>query len=278
METHSEGLGKFTSILENVITNAVRDVVKNEKCVAILFSGGIDSSIIALLASRSTKVVLYVVGTNNAYDIRAAENASEILGLELITVEVDKRDIENAIHQLIGIIRSTNAIEISFELPLYFVAKKSKEKVLVSGQGADELFGGYARYLSIEKLKLKETLQTDIQQVQSVGVLREKRIAEHFKKELYAPYLSPPVISVAMDIPIEYKIHNGIRKYILREVGKSIGISEEIVIRAKKAAQYGSGIMSTIKKLAREKGMNTSQYILSVSRSVTENMAGEIHE
>jgi asparagine synthase (glutamine-hydrolysing) len=266
MYAHTEILRKFTTELEDTITTAVLDIVKNEKRVAVSFSGGIDSSIIASLASRNTEVMLYSVGTHNAYDLRMAENASKLLGIELTKIEINKEDVEEAIRQLAGIVKFASVVEISFELPLYFVAKKSNEHILISGQGADELFGGYARYLSMEKLKLNEFLQKDLE-CALVRALEEKKIANNFKKELYAPFLSPVVVAVAMGIPVEYKIYNGMRKYILREVGKSLGIDEEIVTREKKAAQYGSGIMNVIKKLAREKGMNTSQYVLSISKS-----------
>ncbi|MFA5771524.1 MAG: asparagine synthase C-terminal domain-containing protein [Thermoplasmata archaeon] len=265
MRVNNGSIGRFTAELENAIKNAVLDCTKNEERIAIPFSGGIDSSIIALLASRNTDAVLYSVGVDGAYDLKMADTASKALGLELTKIEINKKDIEEAVPRLMKIAGSVNAVEISFELPLYFVAKESREQVLVSGQGADELFGGYAKYISVERSKLHETLQKDVELVQNVGVPRERKIARCFKKELRTPFLSTFVVSTAMKIPVEYKIYEGVRKYILREVGRSIGINEEIVTRAKKAAQYGSGTMNLIKKLAKENGMGTSQYISSIS-------------
>jgi asparagine synthase (glutamine-hydrolysing) len=64
-----------------------------------------------------------------------------------------------------------------------------------------------------------------------------------------------------MSIPLEYKLKANIRKYIFREFARTLGLPEKITERAKKAAQYGSGIMSVMKKLARKEKLTLSEYL-----------------
>ena len=69
--------------------------------------------------------------------------------------------------------------------------------------------------------------------------------------ELRVPFLDKDIISLALDIPARYKIKDSddlLRKHILRDVAKSIGVPDYIADRPKKAAQYGSGINRILKK------------------------------
>ena len=69
------------------------------------------------------------------------------------------------------------------------------------------------------------------------------------------------MLLIGLSIPEEYKIKDGIRKYVLREVGKSLGLPDKIVMRKKKAAQYSSGMMRAMKKLVKEKKLGLKDYI-----------------
>jgi asparagine synthase (glutamine-hydrolysing) len=170
-----------------------------------------------------------------------------------------EKDVENAIPLLAKIINSNNPVVLSFELPLFFTAKNSIEKVLLSGQGADELFAGYARYLKSKNLE--NDLLKDVNELKNRGILRDKKVASYFSKELRTPFLDEKVIKTGLSIPVEYKIKKGVRKYVLREVGRRIGLPDEIVMKEKKAAQYSSGVMKAMKKLAKEKNLGLKDYI-----------------
>ncbi len=245
--------------LNTAFRNAVSKLVENTTRCGVLFSGGIDSSIVASVASEYTDVTLYVTGVSNAHDIKTARSAAAQLNLPAIEIHLVESDIENAVPAVKRIISSINPVEISYELPLFFVAKNSREKILLSGHGADELFAGYAKYLNAENLT--KELDSDLATLSTVGILKSKKTAAYFGKELRAPFLEPEVIDVCSKIPVEYKIKNGVRKYILREFGRTLGFPEEIITCKKKAAQYGSGIMAVMKGLAKRNGMNLGEYL-----------------
>lgn len=244
--------------LKELLIKSVKNCT-NEKNIAIAFSGGLDSSVIAKIAKNYFKVSLYVVGTKECLDIESAKFVAKALKLKLEIIEINKKDIEIAIPRLIKITNCKNPVFISFALPLYFVAKNCKEKILISGQGPDELFGGYAKYLKMDDADRE--MQKDTSDLLSTGTSQHLAIAREFKKELKLPYLDKEIVDFASKIPIKYKIQGGVRKYILIQVAKQIGLPKEIAEREKKSAQYGSGIMKEIKKLAKERNLNVNEYI-----------------
>jgi asparagine synthase (glutamine-hydrolysing) len=250
---------EYAKEIEKVLTASVSKLTDGVKRVAVPFSGGLDSSIIAELASRSTDVTLYVSGFEDSHDFRVADESASMLDLPIIKIKIVEKDIESVIPICAEIIKSNNPVVLSFELPLFFTAKNSIEKILLSGQGADELFAGYARYL--ESKNLREDLQNDVNELKNKGILRDKNIVSYFIKELRTPFLDENVVKIGLSVPVEYKIKDGIRKYVLREVGKSLCLPDEIVMRKKKAAQYSSGIMKGMRKLAKEKSLSLKDYI-----------------
>ena len=69
------------------------------------------------------------------------------------------------------------------------------------------------------------------------------------------------VVELALRLPLNFKIRNGVRKYILRKVAKEIGLPREIYERPKKAVQYGSGFVKVVRKIAKRNGLNVPDYL-----------------
>lgn len=251
----------YITKLNTLLDDAVLKCVANISHVGIPFSGGLDSSIIASLTCKYTEVTLYVAGFEGAHDLSVAREAAEMLKLPLIEITLVEQDIENALPLITKIIESKNPIEISFELPLFFVSKHAREKILISAQGADELFAGYAKYLNLKIEYLNTELVRAVRELKETGIQKDKQIAAYFGKELRVPFLEPTTVELGLNIPSELKIKNGLRKYILREFGKFLGLPPEITSRAKKGAQYGSGIMKVLKKLAAKENLSLALYL-----------------
>ncbi len=230
--------------------------IEFKKNSALSFSGGLDSGIIAYLM-RDYGVTLYTAGIEGSRDIDNAVESSEILSLPLKIIYVDEKKIIEGISFLRNIEPSINPVEVGFDLPLYFISKYADEKNIYTGQGADELFGGYKKYLKNPSL-----MEQDQELLIKRTLPRERKIAEKFKKILHTPYLSNEILNFARNLDLKYKIRDGERKWILRESAKIIGVPEEIVKREKKAAQYGSGIWKIMKRMAKKRGMKLDEFIL----------------
>ncbi len=248
----------------NAISQAVSNSVENGDQIGIMFSGGLDSSLIALLAktyAEGSSVILYCVATADSKDFLNANLASKMLGMNFKMIETNATEIIRAIPKVARVINSNHPVKVSFELPLYLGLEHINERIVLSGQGADELFGGYSRYLKMDKEKLKDELKMDIKKLITKDVKMHYSIAGYFGKNLQMPYLHENVIKTAMQIPIELKVDKGQRKIILKTIAQQLGLPSELVSKQKKAAQYSSGVIKELRKVAKKKGMNINGLI-----------------
>ena len=122
------------------------------KEVAVAFSGGLDSSLVAFLASKcGVKVNLLHVSLENQEETEEAIEAAEELDLPLQIDLFKDSDVETILPKVVELIEEPDPIKASIGVPFYWAAEKAAEagfKVMLAGQGADELFGGYQRYVN----------------------------------------------------------------------------------------------------------------------------------
>jgi asparagine synthase (glutamine-hydrolysing) len=231
----------------------------------VLFSGGLDSSIVAALLAKHCPVTLYTVGTEESYDINAGREGAEALGLPWKAIIVREPVLLDAVSHISHLAGTVNPIIISFEIPLYFVSKHAREATLFGGQGADELFAGYARYVDMEDQQRSQQMDTDMARLMNETLAHEKAIAGSFQKEVRYPYLHPKVMEMVRRMPMEEKMSGDVRKAVLREVARMMDLGE-LAERKKKAAQYGSGSMRTMKAAAKSRSTTVRSLVLELSR------------
>ena len=227
--------------IENALEKAVRrDCSSN---VTVSFSGGIDSTLVAYLAKKHTDVELIAVGIEDSHDIEAAKSAAKLIDSDLSIITMNGDDILTEAAVLQKKLNLTQ-FEVGFMLPFWMAAKNAKNPILMCGQGADEVFGGYARF---RESKEDTNLSEETQSLLKIIPVREEKIALLFGLELSCPYLSEEVIESSKLFSQNELIGiNGKEK--LREAAINLGLPSEIAHRKKKAAQYGSGSQRTLKK------------------------------
>ncbi len=126
-------------------------------------------------------------------------------------------------------IEEPDPIKASIGVPFYWVAEKAAEagfKVLLAGQGADELFGGYQRYVS-ECCKdgreaVRKTMFNDVIRIHESNLERDLKITSFHDVELRVPFGSYDLAEFALSLPVELKIENKadtLRKLVLRKAG-----------------------------------------------------------
>lgn len=260
-EPHPSRMELKEELKENLIKSVERRVRGLDQ-VGILFSAGIDSTILAKIASDiGVQAKLYTVGHENSADIKAARKTALKMNLPLRLRKVNINDVRNYLMPVLNAIEEFNLMKIGVGMPAYIAAEMAHEdglKVMISGQGADELFAGYNRYLKLFHEKgesAQDDLKRDILNLYHVNLQRDDAVTMANSIELRVPYLDMDIINTALNIPMKYKIdgrEDRLRKCILREVGAELGVPAEIVNRPKKAAQYGSGIHKMLKKVLKE--------------------------
>lgn len=222
-----------------LIKNNLEKIPKKDVCLA--FSGGIDSVVIGKLFPCKC----YVAGIEDCHDFKAAEEASAELGLDLIKIKITQEDIKEAIIALGKILNTSDLIRISFNFPIYFVFKNSREKNIILGQGADELLGGYYRYSKMDEKKAIQEMKEDYEKI--IKCQQIEKISSYFNKKAYLPFLEENSVSFCFGLDYEFRKD----KKILRLLGKKLGLSNNIYSRKKKACQYGSGVMKELLKIKR---------------------------
>jgi len=136
-------LAKYEEI-GKAIEESVRSVCEGKR-VGIAFSGGMDSGLLAALASKYAKsVTCYTCGTDDSFDVAAGKELAEKLGLPWVHCRIGENNIEETIKELILATGVSDPFTISYELQLFCVCREADERIILSGQGSDEYFGGNA--------------------------------------------------------------------------------------------------------------------------------------
>ncbi len=236
-------MNEIENEIYSLLKNAVDETLVNP--CALAYSGGVDSSL--LLALSGYKYIPYTLGFSNSRDIEHVEDSSLILNLNVKKIYLDDMEIDNYISELKKLDPKISKMELGYELVLFIIMDYIPEKFIVTGQGADELFYGYRRFVDNTHLRN----DTYINRLFNVTLPREKKMAEYYNKELITPYLSPEILKIRKKITREMNIIDGKNKVMLRNISKYVDIPEEIYSRNKTAAQYGSGLSKYLMKYVR---------------------------
>ena len=243
--------GDVVPRLAEAVRSAVRRCLGDSSEAAVAFSGGLDSSLLALLVHGEGRgLSLYTVGLPRARDLAQASKAASLLGLEesLLRIVVDEGEVLEAAGRLRGLFPDATDVEVAFALPLFLVCRRASQRLVLTGDGADELFGGYHRYLSMGPSVLEAALAADLQRLLSTTLPRHRLVARSLGHELGAPYTDDGVVALARAIPAGVNVAGGERKLALRTVAALLGLPAELCSAPKRAAQYGSGVARALER------------------------------
>lgn len=267
-----------------LLQSSMEEMVIGIRTVAVAFSGGLDSSLIALLAKKAgTNAHLIHVSLKNqpetAHAIKVAEKLK--LPIHVYTYTVD--DVKEALPKVLRLAEEPDPFKVSIGVPMCWAAEKIAEmgiKVLLAGQGADELFGGYKRYLTAYakygENKVEEMLFNDVLGIYEANLERDYKICNFYNVELRLPYLMRRMAEFGVRLPLKFKIglrDGGMRKLVLRAAAKKLGLPKTVTERPKRAMQYATGVDKAIRKLAKQENLSTKEYLARIFSGVFEGMA-----
>ncbi|MBI2664260.1 asparagine synthase C-terminal domain-containing protein [Candidatus Woesearchaeota archaeon] len=251
--------------LKEKISEAVEKRIPNKK-FGIMFSGGVDSSTIALLAKQlKAKFICYSVGMENSKDVAEAKKAAKKLNFKLRCKTFTLPEAEKLIKKAVKITGEPNVVNAgvaAVEIAAIDLAGKDGINAFFGGLGSEEIFAGYRRH---ETADVNKECWRGLKQMWSRDLLRDSKVAAAAKAVFLVPFLDPELITAAMKIPGKYKINGNGKKIILREAAAELGLPKQFAYRKKIAAQYGSGFDRAIEKLAKANGYKYKKdYLASV--------------
>jgi asparagine synthase (glutamine-hydrolysing) len=235
-----EALG--STELGDAIEAALRPWREGSSALTVLFSGGLDSGVLAWELRHRAGLSLVTVGLRGAPDLAAARSSASVLALPWAGTVLGDAELERLLaalsHELGGMAPSRAAIFLALAAA---VAAAPAGPVLC-GQGADELFLGYRHFEGLDPPSAEARAQEDLERLQREDWPRSERIATSLGRELHAPFLNPGVVRAATAVPIALRLPRPEPKAYLRAWSESRGLPPEIARRPKKALQYGSGV------------------------------------
>ena len=251
------------SSIKDAFIQSVKDRVTNsDRPLAFLLSGGLDSSLVVSVAKSvgCQNMKTFSVGTKDSPDCKAARRVSEYLNTDHTEVYFDVAEGIKNLEEVIWSIESYDTTTVRASVPMWSLARHISQttdcKVILSGEGSDELFGGYLYFHgapSVDHFSSENTRRLRLIH-QFDGLRADRCIAAH-GLELRVPFLDKHFIDVGMTIDQSLKLpKDGVEKWVLRDAFKGDYLPDDILWRQKNGMSDAVGYswVSEVKKHAEE--------------------------
>ena len=228
--------------LDRALDSSLRPLRGGDAPVDVLFSGGVDSSLLVWELRNLPSLGLITVGLEGSADLDAARSAAGRLGRPwepsvLTPAELD-RLVPTISDELDGVSPTGRAVLVSLAAGL----ARSKAARVLCGQGVDELFLGYAHFRGLSPREAETRARLDLRRALDEDGPRAERVARRFGRTLRAPFLGPEFVAAAGSIPIERRLPGALTKECFRAFAQHRGLPAAIAERPKRAIQFGSGV------------------------------------
>lgn len=244
------------SLIRETLTEATRKRLMSDVPIGVLLSGGLDSSLTSsiaarLLAEKGKKLTSFSIGLDaEAPDAKAARKVAAFLGTDHHEIHFTIEQGIEVLSKLIWHLETYDVTSVRASTPMYFLSKAITDlgiKVVLSGEGADEIFGGYLYFRNAPTTEdfQKETIER-VQKLFTADLLRADKSTMAHGLEARVPFLDKSFLDVSMLIKAEEKqpkTYEGIEKYILRKAFDTPDtpyLPEEVLWRQKE--QFSDGV------------------------------------
>lgn len=224
--------------------------------VGIMLSGGVDSSIIAAIAARlaartGEQLPTFAVGLAGSSDLAAARTVADHVGTDHHELVYSAEDAIALVPQIIAELESFDPTLVHSAVPHHMVAALAAEhvKVVLAGEGADELFAGYSHYGRHETGEaLHEDLLATLEGMHIGGLQRVDRVAAAHGIEPRLPFLDLDFVELALALPPGWKLLEEGRpaKWLLRRAFDG-WLPEEVLWRRKEQFGQGTGMNTVLR-------------------------------
>ena len=246
--------------IRNVRQTLERAVIKrlmSDVPLGAFLSGGLDSSIIAAIARRQmAELHTFSVGIDGSRDILAARRVARHIGSIHHEYLYTPQEVLDKLPEVIYHLESFDQDLVRSAIPCYFCSRLAAQevKVILTGEGADELFAGYTYYKDIhDNAALHRELRRSVTCLHNINLQRVDRLTMAHGLEGRVPFLDVAMIDMAQTIPPELKLKRTdtgrpIEKWILRKAVEDL-LPSDIVWRDKEQFDEGSGTVDLLDPL-----------------------------
>lgn len=248
--------------LRNSLVDAVKRQLMCDVPYGLLISGGVDSSIIAAIAAKYAekrvetdgadqawwpRIHSFSVGLPDAPDTKYAKKVAEFIGSQHHEINFTIQEAIDALADVIYHLETFDVTTIRAGTPMYLMTRKIKAmgiKMILSGEGSDEIFGGYLYFHKApDRVEFHEELVRKLSMLHLYDCLRANKVTAAWGVEARVPFLDPEFLQVAMNIDPAHKMirkeEGRMEKYILRKAFDG-WIPDEILWRQKE--QFSDGV------------------------------------
>lgn len=227
-----------------------------------LLSGGVDSSLIASIAARimrerdaNYKLRTFSVGMLNSPDFKHARLVAQHIGSDHTEIAFNVEDCLDGVRDLIYHLESYDVATVRCSLPMFYLARHVKStgiKMILSGEGADEIFGGYLYFHKAPNYEeFHQEMVTRCEQLHVSDILRANKVTMSKGLELRVPFLDTSLVNYVMNIRPQDKIPGQLNefsdirkwrmeKFILRQAFSGDYLPDAVLWRQKE--QFSDGV------------------------------------
>jgi asparagine synthase (glutamine-hydrolysing) len=241
--------------LRALLREAVVSCIPEGVDVGVWLSGGVDSSVIAALARQNVdRLYAFSVGSDHAPDLEYAEQVARHIGAEYHLRVFDLEEVLGILDKVIYHLESFDALLVRSAIGNYLVAELASHHVsfVLSGEGGDELFAGYAYQKECSsEIELTLSVQEAIAVLHNTALQRVDRSAAAHTTRVGLPFLDPRVVRYALAIPSRWKIRGSqeLEKWPLRQAMAEI-LPDEVIWREKIKFWHGAGAADMLEDYA----------------------------
>ncbi len=234
------------ALVRKALLDSIAVRVDTGLTVGVILSGGLDSSL-TLLHTHAVHpdCVAFTVGAPGSEDLAYARRLTAELGVRHEVIEISPREIRLAeIKEAIRVSELTeygDIINAVVSVPLFRRIASLGIKVVLTGDGSDELFGGYAMYGQVGQEQVRRLFRHKLANLHRTELQRVDRTSMASGVEARVPFLDPAVVAVAMRLPMALKVRDGTEKWILRRAFADI-LPDYIRQRPKNPMSHACGL------------------------------------
>ena len=246
--------------LKKALEDSVHKQLMCDVPYGVLISGGLDSSVIAAIAAKYSKKRVesgdaeeawwprlhsFAIGLDGSPDLKAAKIVADAIGTVHHECKYTIQEGLDALRDVIYHLETYDVTTIRAATPMYLMARKIKSmgiKMVLSGEGADEVFGGYLYFhMAPNKEELHHETVRKLQKLSKYDCLRANKSMAAWGIEARVPFLGKEFLEYAMNIdPADKMCSDGkAEKYVLRKAFEGI-IPDEVLWRQKE--QFSDGV------------------------------------